>query len=133
MHVALLRSQHGYDCYCIAFMFTSFMFSILGWKYSKGFVSEQMIKDNLFPPSSSGTLTVMCGPPPMINYACIPNLDKLGYDKDMYFAYQVLVHTLKPSSTSFIVSIHYHRFICMLTDNTHFQTLFYLVLHVNIP
>lgn len=22
----------------------------------------------------------MCGPPPMINFACTPNLDKLSYD-----------------------------------------------------
>merc|ERR1711976_286413 len=37
-----------------------------GWKYSVGFVSDEMIKDHLFPPSSD-SLVVMCGPPPMIN------------------------------------------------------------------
>lgn len=35
------------------------------WKYSTGFVSDEMIKDNLFPPSVD-TITVMCGPPPMV-------------------------------------------------------------------
>jgi len=57
-----------------------------GWKYSKGFVSEDMIKDNLYPPSNE-TITLMCGPPPMVNYACQPNLEKLGHSIDMRFAY----------------------------------------------
>ncbi|KAF5294635.1 hypothetical protein FQA39_LY02767 [Lamprigera yunnana] len=57
-----------------------------GWKYSKGFVTDQMIKDHLFPPSAD-TLIVMCGPPPMINFACIPSLDRLGYKKELCFAY----------------------------------------------
>ncbi|XP_017786683.1 PREDICTED: NADH-cytochrome b5 reductase 3 isoform X2 [Nicrophorus vespilloides] len=57
-----------------------------GWKYSSGFVNEEMIKDHLFPPSPD-TLVVLCGPPPMINYACLPNLDKLGHSKDLCFAY----------------------------------------------
>jgi hypothetical protein len=29
----------------------------------------------------------MCGPPPMINFACIPNLDKLGYKPETRFSY----------------------------------------------
>ncbi len=61
-------------------------FYSIGWKYSKGFVSEEMIKDNLYPPSDD-TLTLMCGPPPMINYACQPNLEKLGYSAELRFAY----------------------------------------------
>jgi len=56
------------------------------WKFSVGFVNDKMIQDNLFPPSPD-TLTVMCGPPPMINYACLPSLEKLNYDKDLNFAY----------------------------------------------
>lgn len=56
------------------------------WKYSSGFINDQMLKDNLLPPSSNH-IVLMCGPPPMINNACIPNLDKLGYDKNNYFAY----------------------------------------------
>ncbi|XP_027216687.1 NADH-cytochrome b5 reductase 3 isoform X2 [Penaeus vannamei] len=57
-----------------------------GWKYSSGFVSAEMISEHLFPPGDD-TLVLMCGPPPMINFACIPNLDKLGYSPSMRFAY----------------------------------------------
>ncbi|XP_011420571.1 NADH-cytochrome b5 reductase 3-like isoform X2 [Crassostrea angulata] len=57
-----------------------------GWKYSKGFVSDEMIKHHL-PPPSSDTVILMCGPPPMINFACQPNLDKLGYSQKSRFAY----------------------------------------------
>jgi len=56
------------------------------WAYSSGFISSDMIKDHLFPPSDDD-LVVMCGPPPMINFACIPNLDKLEYNPEMRFAY----------------------------------------------
>ena len=59
---------------------------ISGWAYSSGFISSDMIKDHLFPPSDDD-LVVMCGPPPMINFACIPNLDKLEYNPEMRFAY----------------------------------------------
>jgi len=57
-----------------------------GWTYSSGFISADMIKDHLFPPSDDD-LVVMCGPPPMINFACIPNLDKLEYNPEMRFSY----------------------------------------------
>ncbi|KAG8336162.1 NADH-cytochrome b5 reductase 3 [Homalodisca vitripennis] len=57
-----------------------------GWKYSTGFINADMIQNHLFPPSSD-TLVLMCGPPPMVNFACIPNLDKLGYDANLRFAY----------------------------------------------
>ena len=60
--------------------------NISGWAYSSGFISSDMIKDHLFPPSDDD-LVVMCGPPPMINFACIPNLDKLEYNPEMRFAY----------------------------------------------
>ena len=56
------------------------------WQYSSGFVDADMIKDHLFEPSEDN-LVLLCGPPPMINFACIPNLDKLGYGSEMRFAY----------------------------------------------
>ncbi|XP_068988575.1 NADH-cytochrome b5 reductase 3 isoform X2 [Bombus flavifrons] len=56
------------------------------WPYSTGFINADMIKDHLFPPSPD-TIVLMCGPPPMINFACNPNLDKLGYDPKLRFAY----------------------------------------------
>lgn len=57
-----------------------------GWKFSTGHINAEMIKDHLFPPSPD-TIVLMCGPPPMINFACTPNLDKLGYDTKLRFAY----------------------------------------------
>lgn len=56
------------------------------WKYSSGFINPDMIQQHLFPPGPD-TLILMCGPPPMVNFACIPNLDKLGYNPDLRFAY----------------------------------------------
>lgn len=48
------------------------------WAYSTGFVSEDMVREHLFPAGAS-TIALMCGPPPMIKFACMPNLEKLGY------------------------------------------------------
>ncbi|XP_032691469.1 NADH-cytochrome b5 reductase 2 isoform X2 [Odontomachus brunneus] len=57
-----------------------------GWPYSTGFINADMIKNHMFPPSPD-TIVLMCGPAPMINFACTPNLDKLGYDTKLRFAY----------------------------------------------
>jgi cytochrome-b5 reductase len=56
------------------------------WKYSKGFIDEEMIKEHL-PPPGDDTYIFMCGPPPMIKFACLPNLDKLKYSESQRFAY----------------------------------------------
>lgn len=48
------------------------------WKYSVGFVDEAMIKEHL-PAAGPNTQILMCGPPPMLKFACIPNLEKLGF------------------------------------------------------
>ncbi len=50
------------------------------WKYSSGFVTDEMIKAHM-PAPGPDTVILMCGPPPMIKFACKQNLDKLGYDK----------------------------------------------------
>ena len=73
--------KNGYSTYLLYIWY-----NISGWAYSSGFVSADMIKDHLFPPSDD-QLVVMCGPPPMINFACIPNLDKLEYNPEMRFSY----------------------------------------------
>jgi len=57
-----------------------------GWEYSTGFINSEMIEKAFFPPSPDN-LVLLCGPPPMINFACLPNLDKLGYPQDRRFAY----------------------------------------------
>nr|XP_023852614.1 NADH-cytochrome b5 reductase 3 isoform X2 [Salvelinus alpinus] len=57
-----------------------------GWEYSEGFINVDMIQEHL-PTPSEDTLVLMCGPPPMIQFACNPNLDKLGYRQSQRFAY----------------------------------------------
>lgn len=56
-----------------------------GWKYSTGFISKEMLEKHcLFNNSSKNTQVFMCGPPPMIKYACEPNLKELGFsNKEM--------------------------------------------------
>ena len=48
------------------------------WKYSVGFVNRQMIEAHL-PKPAEKTMIFMCGPPPMLNFACKPNLEKAGH------------------------------------------------------
>ncbi|XP_030025415.2 NADH-cytochrome b5 reductase 2 isoform X1 [Manduca sexta] len=57
-----------------------------GWKFSSGFINDEMIRDHLFPPADD-VIVLMCGPPPMINFACTPALDKLNYKPELRFAY----------------------------------------------
>lgn len=60
------------------------------WKYSTGFINKEMLEKHI----SSGkgtdgkiTQVLMCGPPPMLKFACIPNLDELGFSEKEYFCY----------------------------------------------
>ena len=48
------------------------------WKYSVGFVTEQMLREQL-PPAAPDTVILLCGPPPMLEYACLPALTALGH------------------------------------------------------
>nr|XP_033774151.1 NADH-cytochrome b5 reductase 1 isoform X2 [Geotrypetes seraphini] len=56
------------------------------WQYSEGFVNASVIKDHL-PAPAEDTLILMCGPPPMIQMACNPGLDMLGYPQNLRFVY----------------------------------------------
>lgn len=56
------------------------------WSYSSGFVTYDMIKDHL-PAASKDVLIVLCGPAPMIQNACLPNLEKLGHRTENIFTY----------------------------------------------
>lgn len=49
-----------------------------GWAYSSGFINEDMLREHLLP-AGPDSIVAMCGPPPMVKFACIPNLEKLGY------------------------------------------------------
>ncbi|CAI8054619.1 NADH-cytochrome b5 reductase 2, partial [Geodia barretti] len=53
------------------------------WSYGSGFVSGEMISTHLPPPGPTSQI-LMCGPPPMIKFACLPNIEKLGFSEDMY-------------------------------------------------
>jgi cytochrome-b5 reductase len=57
-----------------------------GWVYSEGFISQDMITDHL-PAAGDDVLVLMCGPPPMITYACKPNLEKAGYNQNHYVVF----------------------------------------------
>ncbi|KAK8492297.1 hypothetical protein V6N11_066663 [Hibiscus sabdariffa] len=50
-----------------------------GWQYSLGFVTETILRDHI-PQGSGDTLALACGPPPMIQFAVQPNLEKMNYD-----------------------------------------------------
>jgi cytochrome-b5 reductase len=57
-----------------------------GWKYSVGYINSKMIQDHL-PPPSDETLIFVCGPLPMIKYACEPAFQELGYQEGHWFAF----------------------------------------------
>jgi len=58
------------------------------WKYSSGFINEEMIYDHMPKRQMAGDTTIcICGPPPMIKFACLPNLEKNGWEEDMIFVY----------------------------------------------
>jgi len=53
------------------------------WKYSVGFIDAPMISEHM-PPKGEDTIIFGCGPPPMIEFACKKNLEKLGYSKEQF-------------------------------------------------
>jgi cytochrome-b5 reductase len=57
-----------------------------GWKYSTGYINEDMIREHL-PAAGPDTGIFMCGPPPMIKMACIPALEKVGHTENNYFSF----------------------------------------------
>ena len=58
-----------------------------GWKYSSGFIDEAMCREHL-PLPSEETFIFMCGPPPMIKFACRPNLqEKIGHKEAHVLAF----------------------------------------------
>ena len=56
------------------------------WTYSVGFVDKTMCENHL-PKLSKETMVLMCGPPPMIKFACEPALKELGFAEDQLFAF----------------------------------------------
>merc|ERR1712087_686745 len=59
----------------------------VGWKYSKGYVTREMIDEHLPRAAMNGSVQIlMCGPQSM-RYACFPILEKLGFKKTDYFVF----------------------------------------------
>lgn len=56
------------------------------WKYGSGFINAAMCKAHL-PPSGPDTMVFVCGPPPMIDYACKPAFKEVGIEDDDWFAF----------------------------------------------
>ncbi len=60
------------------------------WKYSTGFVNKEMIQSHVLKDGNADdgmTQILMCGPPPMLKYACIPALDELGLGESKRFSF----------------------------------------------
>lgn len=47
---------------------------------------QDMIAESL-PAASDDTMILICGPPPMIKFACLPNLAELGHKDENIFCY----------------------------------------------
>ena len=48
------------------------------WTFSVGFITKEMVSEHLLPFTETG-ICCMCGPPPMVKFACIPALEYMGY------------------------------------------------------
>ncbi|KNC84558.1 hypothetical protein SARC_03231 [Sphaeroforma arctica JP610] len=49
------------------------------WKYDTGFITQEMMEKHL-PAPSDDTLLMICGPPPMVKFACLPGMAVIGHD-----------------------------------------------------
>mmetsp|Transcript_8197 Transcript_8197/g.22738 ORF Transcript_8197/g.22738 Transcript_8197/m.22738 type:complete len:347 (-) Transcript_8197:258-1298(-) len=49
------------------------------WKYSTGFINTDMVQKHvMFEGDNKNTQVFMCGPPPMVKFACVPALKECG-------------------------------------------------------
>lgn len=67
-------------------LFYTLDFPPANWQGKTGFITADMIKECL-PPPSDDTLVLMCGPPPMVEHACKKNLTALGFEKKAMVAF----------------------------------------------
>ncbi|KAJ4812619.1 Nitrate reductase [Rhynchospora pubera] len=51
-----------------------------GWPFSVGFITESILREHIPMGGDEETLALACGPPPMIQFAVQPNLEKMKYD-----------------------------------------------------
>jgi len=55
------------------------------WEGGVGYVTAQMMTEQLFPPGED-TVTLLCGPPPMVR-GCKRGLESVGFTKDRVFSF----------------------------------------------
>jgi cytochrome-b5 reductase len=59
-----------------------------GWNYSTGFIDKDMLEKSMPKAAPDGSSQIlMCGPPPMIKFACLPNLEALGFKSTDHFTF----------------------------------------------
>nr|VDD23523.1 unnamed protein product [Brassica oleracea] len=61
-----------------------------GWNYSTGFITEDVLREHVPEGLEGESLALACGPPPMIQFALQPNLEKMGYNSLYSKMYNVL-------------------------------------------
>jgi len=57
------------------------------WKGSTGFVTRQMIEKYVLKGSNDNVQVFMCGPPPMLKFACLPTLKEIGLTDKEWFSF----------------------------------------------
>ena len=57
------------------------------WKHSTGFVNVEMCRDHLPKATDPNTMVFLCGPPPMIKFACGPALKELDFAEEQTFTF----------------------------------------------
>ncbi|GMI08164.1 hypothetical protein TrVE_jg12490 [Triparma verrucosa] len=56
------------------------------WSGPSGFITKKMIDEHL-PTAADDVQIFMCGPPPMIKFACEPNLEKAGFKSNQIYVF----------------------------------------------
>uniref|UniRef100_A0A5K3FWA5 Cytochrome-b5 reductase n=2 Tax=Mesocestoides corti TaxID=53468 RepID=A0A5K3FWA5_MESCO len=51
------------------------------WNYSVGYVDQKMLEEHCYP-AGENTVNLLCGPPMMIQNACVPSLTALGHKRE---------------------------------------------------
>jgi len=49
------------------------------WKYGQGHLNEQLMREHFYAPSGGAVVTLLCGPPGLIEKGALPGLEKIGF------------------------------------------------------
>lgn len=74
--------------------------------------ARKMVETHM-PAPGEETLILMCGPPPMLKFACLPALEALGYSEEMQFAFWYpplrppppAIKTVHPESDAYLLRL----------------------------